>query len=89
MAGTIVAATLTVLRATHNLSGAAASDATLVGSGTTDMKISVHKEKITYSKTTDYGMWVGRCTCGREWKFWFWGASVGYGLEHLWKGQHI
>jgi hypothetical protein len=29
------------------------------------------------------GMWVGDCTCGKVWKFWFFGATLGYGLEHI------
>lgn len=28
-------------------------------------------------------MWEGKCTCGKTWKFWFFGATLGYGLEHI------
>lgn len=29
------------------------------------------------------GMWIGTCSCGKKWQFWFFGATLGYGLEHL------
>lgn len=29
-------------------------------------------------------MWKGGCdNCGQTWQFCFWGATLGYGLEHL------
>jgi hypothetical protein len=31
----------------------------------------------------DFRMWVGKCSCGMEWQFWFFGATLGWGLEHL------
>ena len=30
-----------------------------------------------------YSMWRGGCTCGHDWQFWFFGAALGYGIEHL------
>lgn len=28
-------------------------------------------------------MWTGNCACGKTWQFHFFGATLGYGLEHL------
>jgi hypothetical protein len=30
-------------------------------------------------------MWKGECSCGFRGQFWFWGATLGYMLSHVWK----
>ena len=43
--------------------------------------ITVYKEKRPYPAHED--MWRGYCTCGKDWQFWYFGATLGYGLEHI------
>lgn len=31
----------------------------------------------------EWKMWRGVCTCGEDWQFHFFGATLGYGLEHI------
>lgn len=31
------------------------------------------------------GMWYGTCDCGIRTQFWFWGATLGYMLQHQWQ----
>lgn len=45
------------------------------------MHIHVRKEMDPWPAFTH--MWKGECTCGSKWQFWFFGATLGYGLEHL------
>jgi hypothetical protein len=42
-------------------------------------KIRIWKEK---RPIRFYRMWRGQCDCGKTWQFWFFGATLGYGLEH-------
>ena len=35
-------------------------------------------------KTPGYKMWNGICLkCMTQWRFWFFGATLGFGLEHI------
>jgi len=49
-------------------------------------KIHIYKELNPYHKRS-YRMWKGYCylpNCKRRsWQFWFFGATLGYGLEHI------
>lgn len=50
------------------------------------MKIKVWKEKEKEKDTNlvwTLNMWCGSCTCGSTWQFWAFGATLGFGLEHL------
>lgn len=43
-------------------------------------------EKLHFNPT--FVMWVGECTCTVTWQFHFFGATLGYGLEHL-RRHHV
>jgi hypothetical protein len=46
--------------------------------------IVVNKQMAGDYTTPGFHMWCGICTCcWKQWQFWFFGATFGYGLEHL------
>lgn len=52
-------------------------------------KLSYEEPHIIVRKNTSeyasqfHQMWVGKCTCGYTWQYWYYGAALGHGLEHI------